>query len=57
MEKLHVNCFLIEFNHIFAGLAQWVERWPVNQKVTGSTPSQGTCLDYGPSPQLEAYKS
>ena len=25
-----------------AGVAQWVERWPANQKVAGSIPSQGT---------------
>ena len=33
-----------------AGVAQWIERWPVNQRVTGSIPSQGTCLDCGPDP-------
>ena len=27
-----------------AGVAQWVEHQPVNQKVAGSIPSQGTCL-------------
>ena len=37
-----------------AGVAQWVERWPVNRKVTGSIPSQGTCLGYRPGPQLRA---
>ena len=34
-----------------AGVAQWIERWPVNQKVVGSIPSQGTCLGCGPGPQ------
>ena len=27
-----------------AGVAQWIESWPVNQRVAGSIPSQGTCL-------------
>ena len=25
-----------------AGVAQWVEHWPENQRVAGSIPSQGT---------------
>ena len=36
-----------------AGVAQWIEYWPVNQRVAGSIPSQGTCLGYRPGPQLE----
>ena len=39
-----------------AGVAQWIERRPVSQKVTGSIPSQATCLGCGPGPQLGAYK-
>ena len=35
-----------------AGVAQWIESWPVNQKVTGLIPSQGTYLDYVFGPQL-----
>ena len=33
-----------------AGVAQWIEHSPANQKITGSIPSQGTCLGcrYGP---------
>ena len=27
-----------------AGVAQWIELWPANQRVTSSIPSQGTCL-------------
>ena len=27
-----------------AGVTQWVEHWPPNQKVAGSIPGQGTCL-------------
>ena len=34
-----------------AVVAQWTEHWPVNQKVTGSIPSQGTCLGCRPGPQ------
>ena len=40
-----------------AGVAQWIERWPANQRVAGSIPSQGTCLDCGPGPQWGACKS
>ena len=35
-----------------AGVAQWIERGPVNQTVAPSIPSQGTCLDCGRSSQL-----
>ena len=34
-----------------AGVAQWIDGWPTNQVVTGSIPSQGTCLGCGPGPQ------
>ena len=37
-----------------AGVAQWIERGPVNQRVTGSIPSWGTCLGCGPGPQWGA---
>ena len=33
-----------------AGVAQWIECWPVNQRVTSLIPSQGTCLGSGPEP-------
>ena len=33
-----------------ADVAQWIECWPVNQKVASSIPSQGTCLDCRPGP-------
>ena len=29
---------------VLAGVAQWIERRPVNQGVAGLIPSQGTCL-------------
>ena len=34
-----------------AGVAQWIECWPVNQRGTGSIPHQGTCLGCGPGSQ------
>ena len=34
-----------------AGVAQWIECWPVNQRVAGSIPSQGTFLGCGLGPQ------
>ena len=34
-----------------AGVAQWIECQPMNQRVTGSIPSQGTCLGCRPGPQ------
>ena len=38
-------------NFTLAGVAQWIERGPVNQSVAGSIPSRGTCLGFGPGPQ------
>ena len=35
---------------VLAGVAQWIERWPVKQKVSGLIPGQGTCLGCGPGP-------
>ena len=37
-----------------AGVTQWIECQPANRKVTGSIPSQGTCLGCRPGPQLGA---
>ena len=44
------------FIFALAGVAQWIEHWPVNQRVTGSVPSQGTCLGYAPGPQCGAHE-
>ena len=38
------------YRSALAGVAQWIEHWPANQRVTGSIPSQGTCLGCGPGP-------
>ena len=34
-----------------AGVAQWIEHWPVKQRVAGLIPSQGTCPGWGSDPQ------
>ena len=35
-----------------AAVVQWIEHWPVSQRIVSSIPSQGTCLGCGPGPQL-----
>ena len=39
-----------------AGVAQWVECWPANQRVTSSIPNWDTCLGYRPDPQYRAHE-
>ena len=39
-----------------AGVAQWIECWPVKQRVPGLIPSQGTCLGCRPGPWLGVYE-
>ena len=39
-----------------AGVAQWIEHGPVNQRVAGSIPSQSTCLGCGPGPQFRVHE-
>ena len=34
-----------------AGVAQWIEHMPANQRVTSLIPSQGTCLGCRSGPQ------
>ena len=46
------NSLKFRYNWAQAGVAQWIECQPVNQEVTGSIPSQGTCLGCRPGPQL-----
>ena len=43
--------FKFSLSSILAGVAQWIERRPANQRVTGSILSQGTRLGCGPGPQ------
>ena len=38
------------------GMAQWTKCLPMNQRVAGSIPSQGTCLGFGPGPQWRPYE-
>ena len=40
-----------------AGVAQWLECPPANQRVTGSIPGQGTCLGLGRSPVGGVWES
>ena len=39
-----------------AGVAQWIECQPVNQRVASLIPSHGTCLDCRTGPQLGAHE-
>ena len=43
-------------NTALAGVAQWIERRPENQRVASLIPSQGTCLGCGPGPQQGAHE-
>ena len=40
------------FKLALAGVAQWIDCQPANQRVTGLIPGQGTCLGCGPGPHL-----
>ena len=42
---------LVKSGTALVGVAQWIGSWSVNQRVTGSIPSQGTCLGCRTSPQ------
>ena len=35
----------------WAGVAQWIECWPLNLRVAHSISSQGTSLGFGPGPR------
>ena len=39
-----------------AGVAQWIEHQPANQRVASLIPSQGTCLGCRPGPQWGAHE-
>ena len=45
------NCVIKTCLTALAGVAQWIECWPENKRVTSSIPSQGTYLGCGPGPQ------
>ena len=44
----------VKKRNTLAGMAQWIECWPANQRVAGLIPTQGKCLGCGPGSQLEA---
>ena len=37
-----------------AGVAQWIECWPTNQRVAGSILGQGACLGCRPLREIDA---
>ena len=39
---LILNLIIRKLLSALAGVAQWIECWPVNQRVTGSIPSKDT---------------
>ena len=62
-EDLTSFCICLELQNSFktdylalTGVDQWVGHCTTNWKVTGLLPSQGTCLDCRPGPQLGACK-
>ena len=40
-----------ENSSALAGVTQWIQHRPANQRVDSSIPSQGTCLGCGPGSQ------
>ena len=50
------RCFIKNVNGVLAGVVQWIECQPANQRVAGSIPSQGSCLGCGPCPQQGVHK-
>ena len=49
--------FIKNYVLALAGVAQWIEHQPVDQRVSSLIPSQGTCLGCRPCPPWGAYKS
>ena len=43
--------FKVVVDRALAGVAQWIEFRPADQRVAGLIPSQGTCLGCRPGPQ------
>ena len=48
---LYITVFSVKGVRALAGVAQWIEHWPENQRVRGSIPSHGTCLGCRPGHQ------
>ena len=60
MNSEHPSCSdakasFINTSLALAGVAQWIGHQPVNQRIAGSIPSQGTCL--GCRPQVPGPRS
>ena len=49
--KLYPNTVHDERELSLVGVAEWIKYRPVNQRVAGLIPSQGTCLGCRPGPQ------
>ena len=54
LDRINMENYKYENESALAGVAQWIERWPMNQTVAGLIPSQGTCLGCGLGPQWGA---
>ena len=53
----HCAAHLFKTDYLsLASVAQWIERWTVNQSVACSIPNQVTCLSCRPGPQHGACK-
>ena len=52
--RLEINYNIKSVTSALAGVAQWAECQPANQKVTSLIPCKGTCLGCRPGPQLGA---
>ena len=51
------SIYLIKvFQLALAGVPQWIEHCPANQRVAGSIPSQGTCLGCIHGPQYGVHE-
>ena len=46
------TCLFVLMFYALAGVAQWIERWPVKCKAASLIPSEGTRLGCRPGPQL-----
>ena len=56
MVKILTSLLLLQTSLAPAGVAQWIEHGPTNQRVTGLIPSEGTYLGCRLSPQFRAHK-
>ena len=50
--KIKFCMYMVQKQHLsaLAGVVQWIERQPANQRVAGSSPHQDPCLGCGPGP-------